>query len=366
VSDDARGGPLPVGWQPPLRWVAGVVGVALLAAGSVAVFLKLGDVGPTALVAGGLVALLAAIAGGLTSVKVGDVEVSLAASALAGGDKEAAADRARAAVVRRSPAVATYERKALAALAQSADRMGQVMQELPGVQIAERALAGSAIAVDVRAGRSFDVGRVIETYRSLLDGPAAPFHGALVVVNAAPGASVTEHLASAGRQLRTALHVVAWQPSAPLEVLDEALVAIEWAVGGTAPKPDAGSSSAQSPRLESPKLQATDPWGSWPDGSFVWPGQEGGLLVTHPARLRARFRLMVWAVRRADRELFEKARRELRAELAAAEPLRRFTGTEVPAAAEVVRFVDRPWTDLLTERVYHRPDGSPTTWPDPL
>jgi hypothetical protein len=77
------------------RLLAGVIGVAVAAAGVVATFLHESEGGATALVAGGLIIALAALLGGIRSVKIGEAELVFAEAKkrVGAGDNEGARGR---------------------------------------------------------------------------------------------------------------------------------------------------------------------------------------------------------------------------------------------------------------------------------
>ncbi len=216
------------------RWLAGTIGVLILAAGVIATFMSDRDTGAAALVVGGLLIAIIAFAGRVPlSVKgPGGTEVDFVAARVENGENEQARTReaeARIEARRGSP----FYGDVLKAVDAVAEGRGYDLcypnfaELLPVVRhrcgTSSRRRTPVRVAVDIRAGTRFQPAEARRFYQALLEPPDAPYTGVLVIVNADADAREVRSLAGLDRPFAKRLEVVAWRASDNASRLDAAL-----------------------------------------------------------------------------------------------------------------------------------------------
>ncbi len=216
------------------QWLAGTIGVLILAAGVIATFMSDRDTGAAALVVCGLLIAIIAFAGRVPiSVKgPGGTEVDFVAARVEAGENEQA--RTREAEVRiEARRGNTFYADVLKAVDAVAERRGfdlcypDFAELLPVVkhrpETSSEGQAPVRVAVDIRAGTGFHTAEARRFYRALLEPPDAPYTGVLVIVNADAAAREVRSLYELDRPFAHRLEVVAWRVSDNALRLDDAL-----------------------------------------------------------------------------------------------------------------------------------------------
>src|SRR3954453_9061870 len=150
-------------WSSQTRFTVVTIGLVLVGLGVFTTVEYHSNSGAAALVAGGVLALLAGAAGGSVNVsKSGDQDarVTAAGRAQQEGDAEGAYDRFVHLMRSQAPQAIQYHEAANASLYEAAGQQGQRLQPMFGSFLGPIAMTNCLVVVDIRAGTGFSVARM--------------------------------------------------------------------------------------------------------------------------------------------------------------------------------------------------------------